>query len=131
MFHPVAIGLACLGALCVAKKKRAPSLTARSASYSQTGQRCPAMPWLADEVTQVMRDVWAVGAVSPEALAVEALRRVYPEDMDGQALTWPSVRADCTEKHALESRVVIRAERFVAECRDLEATEIWTAGGGY
>jgi len=138
MLHPVTIGFCCLGAVCLAAKrtnrKRRKPCPPPYESHSQTGQAgqsCPAMPFLVDEVTGVMREIWATGAVTSETLAVEALRRVYPEDMNGQALRWPSSVGDCAEKHTLESRVVIRAERFVAECRDIEADEIWTAGGGY
>lgn len=89
------------------------------------------MPWLPDEVTAVMMASWAAGERKPTALAVQALRAVYPTDPSGQALKWPTSPADCAAKRTLESRVILRAERLVAEGLDIQAEAIWYEGGGY
>jgi hypothetical protein len=89
------------------------------------------MPWLPEEVNEVMKQAWMAGERSPMKIATAALRDVYTYGPDGQAMRWPSVRADCPEKKALEMRVVLRAEFFVAQGLDMEADQVWSEGGGY
>lgn len=89
------------------------------------------MPWMPDEVTAVMMAGWAEGERDPTTLAVAALRAVYPVDPSGGALKWPTSPADCDAKRVLESRVILRAQRLVAEAYDIQAETVWYEGGGY
>ncbi len=128
------VSLCCVGAACVVKKKKrprpqpAPCPPAPEPCYGQT---CPAMPWLDAEVTEYMVSAWRAGERDAHALGVGALQTVYPTGPDGQALKWPTAREDCDEKKVLESRVMLRAERLVAEARDIEADSMWFESGGY
>lgn len=89
------------------------------------------MSWEGPEITSHMVAAWEAGERDATALAVGALRAVYPTDGDGQALRWPTATADCAEKKVLESRVILRAQRLVAEGFDVEAEALWYAEGGY
>jgi hypothetical protein len=89
------------------------------------------MPWLGEDITAHMVAQFEAGERNAVTMAIDALREVYPGAPDGQSLRWPSTPADCAEKRVLESRVILRAERLVAEARDLEAEKLWYSGGGY
>lgn len=130
--------VACVGLLCAAGGRR----RARRRDWDCTsdpaptpaprqGQNCPPMPWMGDEINSHMLAQWAAGEREVVGLAIGALRDIYPESPDGQALRWPTHTGDCAEKRVLESRVILRAERLVAEARDIEADQLWFSGGGY
>lgn len=127
------VGFCALGALCIAGRKanarrRTP---APGRPATRRGQQCESMPWLPEDVTQVMADAWAAGVQDPHVMAVDALRAVYPNAPDGQPLTWPAMATDCVEKRSLSDRVHFRAERIVAEGLDVGADTIWFEAGGY
>jgi hypothetical protein len=89
------------------------------------------MPWLSDDVNQSMLGSLQSGVRDVSVLTNSALQSVYSHSTEGEALNWPCVSGDCPEKLALESRVALRAERILAEQRDLDADDLWMQNGGY
>ena len=129
------IGLVCLGAACLAKPKRkqrrnCDALPTKWAAPC-AAQVCEDLPWVGDAVTAVMVDAYQNGERNAERLAVSALTQVYPVSPNGQPLRWPTTYADCDQMKVLESRVMLRAQRLVAEALDQEAEALWYSQGGY
>lgn len=94
-------------------------------------QEVPPMPWLSDDVNQSMLRSLQAGVRDTSTLTNNALREVYSHSTEGEALNWPCVNGDCPEKLALESRAALRAERILAEQRDIDADDLWVRNGGY
>jgi hypothetical protein len=105
---------------------------ASPAGYSHLPTECNAQPWLPDEVDAVLVAAWQRGVRSPWQMAIEALKTVYPEDVEtGRPLSWPSTSFDCAEARCLEHRVRTRAHRVHATLEDEQVDSEWYESGGY
>lgn len=87
--------------------------------------RCPAMPWLPDQVTSTLMELIAQGVRDEESLTLTTLYEVYDETVHGEPIIWPTIPDDCAEMKAIEERVRIRVRLVLAELIDAEADEIY------
>jgi len=86
---------------------------------------CPAMPWLPDQINEVIMFGVREGLREERPLVLMALHEVYDETVDGRPIQWPTIPEDCAEIKAIEERVRIRVRRILAELLDAEADEIY------